>query len=231
MELTFLKKQSNLTLKVYQQIIELMLNYEIVPGQRLVFIDLAKQLNVSRTPVNNALSILAQQGYLDFVPNQGYSVHKLTQKEAEDYYAIREVLEVGFVGQAIRNMTDKKLQVLKKRKTAYEKAIEGHVTRKLFILDADFHSGILEMMENDTLTAQYRDICQKIFLRFRTEDLRLNRIKEIAEEHHQIFEAIRLKDVDQSKELLKFHYKSSQKNLFPLIFPSQQSRDLSGVRS
>ncbi len=60
-----------------------MLNYEIVPGQRLVFIDLAKQLNVSRTPVNNALSILAQQGYLDFVPNQGYSVHKLTQKEAE----------------------------------------------------------------------------------------------------------------------------------------------------
>ena len=78
-----MKKYSNLTLKVYHRIIELMLNYEIVPGQRLVFIDLAKQLGVSRTPVNNALSILAQEGYLDFVPNQGYSVHKLTRKEAE----------------------------------------------------------------------------------------------------------------------------------------------------
>ncbi|MGW8192660.1 MAG: GntR family transcriptional regulator [Desulforhopalus sp.] len=217
-----MKKQSNLTLKVYQQIIELMLNYEIVPGQRLVFIDLAKQLNVSRTPVNNALSILAQQGYLDFVPNQGYSVHKLTQKEAENHYSIREVLEVGFVGQAIRNMPDKGLQALKKRKTAYEKVINGHVTRKFFILDTDFHAGILEMVENDTLTAQYRDICQKIFLRFRTEDLRLNRIKEIAKEHHEIFEAIRLKDVEQAKELLKSHHKSSQKNLFPVIFPSKQ---------
>lgn len=217
-----MKKQSNLTLKVYQQLIELMLNYEIVPGQRLVFIDLAKQLNVSRTPVNNALSILAQQGYLDFVPNQGYSVHKLTLKEAENLYAIRQVLDVGFVGQAIRNMTEKGLQILKKRKIAYEKAINNQVTRKFFILDADFHAGILEMVGNDTLTTQYRDICQKIFLRFRTEDLRLDRIREIAEEHHQIYEAIRLKDVEQAKELLKFHHKSSQKNLFPVIFPSQQ---------
>jgi DNA-binding GntR family transcriptional regulator len=216
-----LKKHSNLTLKVYQQIIDLMLNYEIVPGQRLVFIDLAKQLNVSRTPVNNALSILAQQGYLDFVPNQGYSVHKLTRKEAEDHYAIREVLEVGFIGEAIRNMNGKKLQTLKKKKSSYEKAIDDHVTRKLFILDTDFHGGILDMAGNDILSVQYRDICQKIFLRFRTEDLRLGRIMEIKEEHNRIFEAIRLKDVERSKELVRLHHKASRKNLFPLIFPSE----------
>lgn len=215
-----MKKYSNLTLKVYQQIIELMHNYEIVPGQRLVFIDLAKQLNVSRTPVNNALSILAQQGYLDFVPNQGYSVHKLTREEAENHYAIREVLEVGFIGEAIRNSTEKKLHVLEERKNDYEKAIQSHVNRKLFILDTEFHAGILDMVENDTLSAQYRDICQKIFLRFRTEDLRLNRIMEIKDEHNELFEAIVLKDVERSKELVKSHHKNSKKNLFPLIFPA-----------
>ncbi len=218
MGLTILKKQSNLTLKVYQRIIELMLNYEIVPGQRLVFIDLAIQLNVSRTPVNNALSILAQQGYLDFVPNQGYSVHKLTQKEADNLYEIREILEVGFIGKAIRNMTDKRLQTLEKRKSDYENAITGHVTRKLFILDTEFHGGIIDMVGNDILSAQYRDICQKIFLRFRTEDLRLNRIMDIKDEHNRIFEAIRLKDVERSKELVKLHHKSSRESLFPIIF-------------
>lgn len=217
-----MKKQSNLTIKVYQQIIDLMHAYEIVPGQRLVFIDLAKKLNVSRTPVNNALSILAQQGYLDFVPNQGYSVHKLTLDEAENHYAIREVLEVGFVGKAIQNMTTKGLQNLKKRKTEYEKAITGHVTRKLFILDTEFHAGILDMVGNDILSTQYRDICQKVFLRFRTEDLRLTRIKEIEKEHHKIFEAIRLKDVEKAKELLILHHTSSKKNLFPIIFPAEQ---------
>jgi DNA-binding GntR family transcriptional regulator len=215
-----LKKNSNLTLKVYQRIIELMLNYEIVPGQRLVFIDLAKQLGVSRTPVNNALSILAQEGYLDFVPNQGYSVHKLTRQEAEFLFEIREVLEVGFLGKAIRSMDDKKLKGLKKRKSDYEKAISSHVDRKLFILDTEFHAGILDMVGNDILSARYRDICQKIFLRFRTEDLRLNRIMEIKDEHNDIFEAISLKDVERSKELVRLHHKSSKQNLFPIIFPA-----------
>lgn len=216
-----MKKNSNLTLKVYQRIIELMLNYEIVPGQRLVFIDLAKQLGVSRTPVNNALSILAQEGYLDFVPNQGYSVHRLTLKEAENLYDIREVLEVGFIGPAIRNMTDKKLQAVKKHKLDYEKAISTHVDRKLFILDTEFHAGILDMVGNDILSSRYREFCQKIFLRFRTEDLRMNRILEIRDEHNEIFEAIRIKDVERSKELVKMHHKNSKKNLFPIIFPAE----------
>lgn len=217
-----MKKQSNLTFRVYQRIIELMLNYEIVPGQRLVFVDLAKQLNVSRTPVNNALSILAQQGYLDFVPNQGYSVHTLTQKEAENHFEIREVLEVGFIGNAIRNMDAQHIQNFKKHKINYEKAIEEFVTRKLFILDTEFHAAIIDMVGNDILSAQYRDICQKIFLRFRIEDLRLHRIVEIKDEHNELFEAICLKDVERSKELVRTHHQASQQNLFPVIFSPEQ---------
>ncbi len=218
-----MKKYSNLTLKVYQQIIGLMLNYEIVPGQRLVFIDLAKQLGVSRTPVNNALSILAQEGYLDFVPNQGYSVHKLTLKEAENLYEIRKILEVGFLGKAIRNMTDKKIERVERRKLDYEKAISSHVDRKLFILDTKFHAAIMDMGGNDILSVQYRDICQKIFLRFRTEDLRMNRIIEIKKEHDELYEAIRIRDVERSKDLVRMHHKHSRENLFPIIFPGSKS--------
>lgn len=214
-----MKKYSNLTLKVYHKIIELMLNYEIVPGQRLVFIDLAKQLNVSRTPVNNALSILAQEGYLDFVPNQGYSVHKLTRKEAENLYEIREVLEVGFIGKAIRRMTDKRLKNLEKKKDNYELAIDNLVTRKLFILDTEFHLAIMEMAGNEILANRYRDVSQKIFLRFRTEDLRMDRIADIRKEHHNLFEAIAMRDVERAKELVRVHHGNSQNSLFPLLFP------------
>jgi DNA-binding GntR family transcriptional regulator len=216
------KKYSNLTLKVYHRIIELMLRYEIVPGQRLVFIDLAKQLGVSRTPVNNALSILAQEGYLDFVPNQGYSVHKLTRKEAENLYEVREVLELGFLERAIGNMTEKKQRNFEKCKQDYEEAISNRVDRRLFILDAEFHAAIVDMAGNDVLSARYRDICQKIFLRFRTEDLQLTRIMEIKREHHQLYEAICRKDVEQAKELVRQHHKASQKMLFPIIFPSEK---------
>ncbi|MFV0439608.1 MAG: GntR family transcriptional regulator [Desulfopila sp.] len=214
------KRNKNLTLRVYREIIKLMLNYEIVPGQRLVFVDLAKQLQVSRTPVNNALGILAQEGYLDFVPNQGYSVHRMTQKEAEELYALREVLEVGFIGKAIRNMTEKSLQRVEEKKNAYEEAISNRVTRKMFILDTEFHLAIMEMVENEALNRSYRDICQKIFLRFRTEDLVRKRLEDIKIEHSEMLEAIRTRDVELAKERVRIHHRNSRSSLFPIIFPN-----------
>jgi DNA-binding GntR family transcriptional regulator len=218
-----LKKQKNLTLAVYSRIKDMMLNYEIVPGQRLVFVDLAEQLGVSRTPVNNALSILAKEGYLDFVPNQGYSVHRLTLEEAEALYEIREILEVGTIGKAIRYMGKKELTMFKQRKQDYENAITDRVHRKLFILDTEFHAGMLEMTGNAILAGRYRDICQKIFLRFRTEDLRIERIEKIVEEHDHIYEAVRIKDVARTKELLKIHNANARKNLFSIIFQREQT--------
>ena len=77
-----LNNEKSLTQMVYRKIKEMMLNYEIVPGQRLIFSDLAKRMGVSRTPVNNALGILANEGFLDLIPHQGYSVHQITKDEA-----------------------------------------------------------------------------------------------------------------------------------------------------
>ena len=213
-----MKKSKNLTLKVYNQIMKLMLDYEIVPGQRLVFIDLAKQLKVSRTPVNNALSILAQEGYLDFVPNQGYSVRRLSQKDAEELYQIREVLEVGFIAEAINNMTEKKLLNVENHKLAYEKAISNRVHRNLFILDTDFHLSILDMVGNKILSNRYKDLSRRIFLRFRIEELKMDRIEQIRIEHDQLFEALALKDVERAKGLVMIHHQNSRESLFPIIF-------------
>lgn len=213
-----MKKNKNLTLKVYNRIMELMLNYEIVPGQRLVFMDLAKQLKVSRTPVNNALSILAQEGYLDFVPNQGYSVRRLSEKDAEELYQIREILEIGFIDQAVRNMTEKKLLKVDKQRRAYEKAISDRVHRNLFVLDMDFHLAILSMTGNKNLISRYEDISRKIFLRFRTEELKVERIEEIRAEHDQLYEAVASKDADRARALIQRHHQNSRESLFPIIF-------------
>jgi DNA-binding GntR family transcriptional regulator len=219
-----MSERKNLTLAVYDSIKEMMLNYDIVPGQRLVFVDLAKQLGVSRTPVNNALSILAKEGYLDFVPNQGYSVHKLTLEEAQSLYEIREILEIGTIGKAIRNMAPEKLEVMDKKRLEYENSISDRVHRKLFILDAEFHASIIGMINNIYLVERYRDLCQRIFLRFRTEDLRLDRQKEIVKEHKSLCEAVRNKDVDWAKDLIRMHHANAKKNLFAIIFSEDTKR-------
>ena len=216
---TELKEETkNLTLKAYDSIKDMMLNYEIVPGQRLVFVDLAKRLGVSRTPVNNALGILAKEGYLDFVPNQGYWVHKLTRHEAESLYEIREILELGIIGKALRNMTAEDMKRISQARENYENSVKKRVLRRQFILDTEFHGSIVDVVKNPYISEQYREVSQKMFLRFRIENLELPRLNEIIHEHGNLHEAILMKDVSRAKELIKNHYANSQRNLFRIIF-------------
>jgi DNA-binding GntR family transcriptional regulator len=213
-----IRSETNLTRRVYEQIKEMMQNYEIIPGQRLIFVDLAKRLGVSRTPVNNALSILAYEGFLDFVPNQGYKVHQITQEEAESLYEIREIIELGSIGRAIRKLTPEKLDILKRKKELYEKAVADQVSRGRFILDQEFHACHVQLSENLYLAEYFREVYQRIFLRHRIEGLRADRARAVVTEHDEIFEAIELKDVERARESIKCHIASGKQYIYSVIF-------------
>lgn len=212
------KDERNLTYGVYSKIKEMMLHYQIIPGQRLVFIDLAQRLGVSRTPVNNALSILANEGFLDFVPDQGYRVHEITLDEAESLYEIREMMELGGIGKAIRKSTLEKLEKLKRQKTEYEKAVVQRVSRGRFTLDQEFHASIIQMSENLYLADYFREIFQRTFLRHSIEGFRSDRAQEVVLEHNKIFQAIKLKDVERAKDLIKSHIHRGKEYIFSIIF-------------
>ena len=198
-----MKKHTGLTEKVCNQILELMVKGEIIPGQKLTFIDLAKQFAVSRTPINNALSLLAQDGYLDFTPNRGYTMHKLTTKEAKHLRGIQEVLEVGFIDQAIDNMTEVDKQKLRMCKDDYTKAVVDHKDRKLFLLDILFHAEILDLADNPVLSNGYRHICRKLYLRLHDKQLQEEQIKKIHAEHCDLLQALCDKDGKRARILLK----------------------------
>lgn len=215
---TILNNEKNLTWMTYQRIKEMMLNYEIVPGQRLIFGDLANRLGVSRTPVNNALTLLSHEGFLDFVPNQGYSVHQVTREEAEALYEIREILEMGAIRQAIRKLTPEKLKMLKEKKDLYERSVVEQVTRGRFILDQEFHACYVEMTGNLYLPNYFREVYQRMFFRHRIEGLPVGRARTVVLEHDAIFEAIRLSNVKKAKELIKLHIKAGKDYIFSYIF-------------
>jgi DNA-binding GntR family transcriptional regulator len=213
-----MKEGRNLSLMVYGKIKEMMLNYEIVPGQRLIFNDLALRLGVSRTPVNSALGMLANEGFLDFMPNQGYRIHEITKEEAESLYEIRELLELGAVGKAIEKWAPEKLEILEQQKHLYEKAVTEQVSRGRFTLDQEFHAYIVQMSENLYLADYFREVYQRTFLRHRIEGLRTDRAREVVAEHEQIFQAIRLRDVYRARELLKAHIRAGKEYIFSVIF-------------
>jgi DNA-binding GntR family transcriptional regulator len=213
-----LNNEKNLTHMVYRKIKEMMLNYEIVPGQRLIFSDLAKRMGVSRTPVNNALSILANEGFLDLIPHQGYSVHQITKDEAESLYEIREIIELGSLGKAIRALTPEKLEELEEKKRLYENAVVDQVSRGRFTLDQEFHACLVQMSNNLYLADYFREVYQRIFLRHRIEGLRADRAQKVVSEHNEIFEAVSLRDIEWAKESIKSHIKAGKDYIFSIIF-------------
>ena len=212
-----LVEDKNLTQMAWRRIKQMMLDYDIVPGQRLIFVDLAKRLGVSRTPVNNALSILANEGFLDFVPNQGYTVHQITRDEANALYELREIVEVGAVEKAIQRISGEKLETLKRKKILYEKAVADNINRGRFILDQEFHSCYVAMADNPYLTDYFREIYQRIFLRHRIEGLPSGRSRAVVEEHNEIFDAIRLKDVKRATQFVGEHLRAGKEYIFSAI--------------
>ena len=209
----------NLTQMAYRKIKEMMFNYEIVPGQRLVFIDFAKRLGVSRTPVNNALNLLAREGFLDFMPNQGYRVHEITRDEASHLYEVREILELGAVESAVQKITPEKLRALEEKKKRYEKVVADNLTRGRFTIDQEFHAAYIDMADNPHLTEYFREVYQRIFLRHRIEILPPGRAREVVLEHKELVRAITQKDVRKAQKIIQLHIQAGMKYIFSAIFP------------
>ena len=74
----------------YQKIKATILKHEIVPGQRLSHEELVLRLKISQTPIREALSRLAQEGYVTRLTNRGYRVSEMTAEEVEELFGLRE---------------------------------------------------------------------------------------------------------------------------------------------
>ena len=210
--------EQNLNEIAYQKIKQMLLDYDIVVGQKLVVGDLADKLGVSRTPINNALYLLAKQGFLDFVPNHGYTVHQLTREESDSLYEMREILELGVVEKCIALATEETLQILGQKELAFSKAVDEEVGRTRFLYDQEFHAYIFEMSGNLCMADYFREIYQKIFLRHRISPRRGERMVNASAEHHGIYEAILLRDAARAKKAISAHVQAGREYIYSFIF-------------
>src|SRR5258705_7642275 len=115
----------NLSARVYNQIKNLILCNEIMPGQKLHHQQLSERLGVSRTPVREALTRLVQEGYVSFLPNRGFTSKEIRLKAAEELYELREPLEPLAVKRAVVNLTESGLTHLTASLTSYAEATQN----------------------------------------------------------------------------------------------------------
>lgn len=203
--------EENLDFKVYAQIKQMMLDFELVPGQRLVITDLAEKLAVSRTPVKMALIMLLKDGFIDHSPRQSsYTVHQLSREELDGLHSFREILELGSINLAINNLTPAKLKILESKMQNFKRAASSDERELRFVLDLDFHSYFVDLAGCPHLTDTYRDVYQRFFMRRRVSRFFGERYAQVLTEHNEIVEAFRRRDAERAKLAISAHARATK---------------------
>ncbi len=191
---------------------EEILNGTLAPGERIVQEDLALRFGASRQPVRDALRLLEGDGLVTLKPNAGAWVSKLSERECDEAYLVRERLEPLLLSQSIPNLTDAQLARLKTLVAEIEKTTD---IESFLRLDREFHllsyagaqDGMLsEFVERIWNTTQhYRRAFAKL------NDFANSEVTHM--EHKLILDGILRKDSQQAESALEGHIRRTRVTL------------------
>ena len=212
-----LKVQKPLKDLVYLELKHKILTGEIVSQTRLMEIDLSEKMNVSRTPIREAIKRLSEDGLVKVEPRRGAYVANISIKDMLDVFEVREDME-GFVAKlAAQRITDEEKAELREIAAEYEAAIEKADDKENIIaLDEKFHNFIVKCSGNETLSELVKYV-QELSLRFRYlyyDDFSL--YESTAEQHNRIMEAINGGRGDEARIEADAHVKALKEFVFAL---------------
>ena len=198
--------------KVYDRIREDILNGVYKEHEELKEATLGKKMDVSRTPVREALRQLELEGLVEIVPNKGARVTGITKKDIEDIYQIRYLLEGLSARWATEHVTEELID--KMEETLY--LTEFHAKKgnfmQVFELDSQFHELMYAASGSKMLNHILSDFHMYV-TRMRKSILSSDsRSKNSTEEHRAILEAIKERDPDKAQQCAHDHVKSTIKN-------------------
>lgn len=191
-----------LSSKVYAAIKEMIANHRFQPGARLNVEKISKELEVSRTPVWEAVRRLQQEGLLENIPYRGVFMVEMTLGRALELYQVREALEGLAARLAAPHVNEKVLDKMGETLETQIKVIEKGDLLGYSRTDFDFHGLIHRMSHNSVLQEMLESLKAK--MQPITMEVR-SLLPKLYEDHLEIVEAIRSKDPEKSEKILRRH--------------------------
>jgi DNA-binding GntR family transcriptional regulator len=193
----------NLAERVYRDLREMAISFEIRPAERLNEIALAKHLGVSRTPLREALNRLCSEGFLTFSTNHGFFRKPLEVKEIFDLYEFRQKLEVAAVKLSVERATTDQLALIDEFLEQSSKEVASRSTLEMVALDEEFHEQLMTLSENSEMLHSLKNINGRIrYVRWVDMDGRRTTTQG---EHKAIMKKLRDRDTDGTAQLLSHH--------------------------
>ena len=189
----------------FQQIKQMFLAGELVPGQKLRYQDLTKKLGVSQTPIIQALTRLENEGLVASEANKGFFVPEIDLDELRELYEIREVMEVFLIRLAVENYTPRDLEEIENLAVEHRSHRGDLYNLERLWLDARFHLALAAYSGHRTGQVFLRQVFQRIYLRYRPERLAQKRMNSSEDEHKGLLAAMRVRDADEAARVMRAH--------------------------
>ncbi|MGE5522761.1 MAG: GntR family transcriptional regulator [Rhodospirillaceae bacterium] len=202
---------------VYRKLRQAIETGELKPGQRVMEVDVADWLKVSRTPVREGLRKLEAAGMLTMEPRVGLVVASLSRQAMLELYVMREILEGTAARLCARHASDGELLELE-QVVRQEERLQGNY-EALAKLNRQFHDAIHTGAHNRYLKKSLDAVNDSMWLLGKSQMLLPERATQAKAEHAAIYDAIRKRDPDAAEEAARRHVRSAQQQRLKAFFP------------
>ncbi len=193
------------------------INGSFPPGMRLMELQLAAEMGVSRTPVREAIRKLELEGLVVMIPRRGAYVANLSIKDINEVYEIRTALDVLAAGLAAERIKEEELEEMERNLIAIRPAIESMDIPRIIEGDTAFHEIIYKASRNERLINIISNLREQITSIRGGSMLYPGRLKEMLEEHRMIVDAIAQGNVEVAQKAVQAHMENAERTLLKTI--------------
>lgn len=195
---------------LYEEVAELLRQRifarELEPGSWIDELKLAEEYGISRTPLREALKVLAAEGLVTMKVRRGAYVTEVSEKDLADVYHLLSLLESDAAGVVAERATDAELAELQTLHDALEAAV-GERDR-FFALNEQFHMRVLELARNRWREQMVADLRKVMKLNRHNSLLKTGRIEESLAEHRAIVAALAQRNTALAVQRMREHFQS-----------------------
>ncbi len=190
---------------VFHTLREAILKGDLKPGERLMELQLAAKLGVSRTPIREAIRMLEQEGLAVTIPRKGAEVAKMTEKDMQDVLQVREALDELAASIACEKISEEELGGLRRTMHEFEEYTKTKDLKRIAEADVRFHDIIYQATGNPKLVNMLNNLREQMY-RYRVEYLKEEKnYPVLIREHCQIVEGLSEKNKEKVTEAMHKH--------------------------
>lgn len=211
--------------KAHQGLRRMLYRKELVPGQKISCRDIAERLDMSLTPVIQALKYMEFQGFVRHEPNRGYFMTPFDLAEVEEIYELREILEPSLVAHAARRLGDGGRERLESALEAIRSAGREVYLQERIFKNLEFHLALASLSAKKTQIRVLENLFDLLILKYGGNQGNVEAMDLSDDEHRRILDCLVAGDVRGAKRTLSRHVTHVKKQVLARFKRIQEERE------